>query len=128
MRTLYFLPLYYPRTVNHLNSYLKVLHGRIQELEQTCMNAGVIIPGLSPLNPHINDLLVVSAEASLLRPLYNKLLIDILFISLNPIGNLLLLFILFIVRCGSLMGPYRLYLLLQGKSSRAYLEAKTLQV
>ena len=41
---------------------------------------------------------------------------------------LLLLFILFIVRCGSLIGPYRLCLLLQGKSSCAYLEAKTSQV
>ena len=40
----------------------------------------------------------------------------------------ILLFILFIVRCGSLISLYRLYLLLQGKSSCALLEAKTSQI
>ena len=88
MRTLYFLPLYYPRTVNHLNSYLKVLHGRIQELEQTCMNAGVIIPGLSPLNPHVDNSPVVPAEASSSRPPHDEPPIDISFTSSNPTGNL----------------------------------------
>lgn len=88
MRTLYFLPLYYPRTVNHLNSYLKVLHGRIQELEQTCMNAGVIIPGLSPLNPHVDSLPVVPTEASSSRPPHDEPPIDISFTSSNPTGNL----------------------------------------
>ena len=42
--------------------------------------------------------------------------------------KIILLFILFIVRCGSLIGPCRLYLLLQRKSSRAHLEAKTSRV